>query len=116
MKNHIYILLLLVILLISSFETSIAENQNWVVTNPISNLHSTGANFNGELYASNLNPNISRGFLRSTHYNLIFSDSSVAAEYASGSGSGLFSLTDPTMDHNTTYWVRSFAINLLDTI
>ncbi|MBQ7489637.1 MAG: hypothetical protein IJT51_03860 [Bacteroidales bacterium] len=72
----------------------------------------TRAKFFGTVAADGGNAITSRGFVYNTGGNPTMSDTIVAA----GSGQGTFSATASQLDTNTTYYVRAFAINELDTV
>ena len=72
----------------------------------------TRAKFFGTVAADGGNAITSRGFVYNASGNPTLADTIVAA----GSGMGTFSATTDKLDTSTTYYVRAFAINALDTV
>ncbi len=86
-----------------------------VVTKPITVISLNGATFNGELNSSCLNPTVVRGFVYAAHANPIIGDP-LSTTVNSGSGLGLYSSVVASLNSNSNYWMRAYAINFTDTV
>ncbi|MEI8201665.1 MAG: LamG-like jellyroll fold domain-containing protein [Bacteroidota bacterium] len=85
-----------------------------VISKPVTNISSNGAILNGELTSNCLNPTDIHGFIYATQANPSFTDT-LSTKIFSGSGEGTFA-SSVTLIPNTHYFVRTFAINSIDTV
>lgn len=94
-----------------SFIAGLSKYPPTVVTSDTNNISATSAFVQGEVTSDGGDPVTDRGICWSTLPNPGFSDGKIAG----GSGSGTFICILTGLTPNTTYYVRAYAINTIDT-
>ena len=88
-----------------------SETQHIVTTSPVSSITSTGATCGGNIPANNCILFTDRGVCWSTSQNPTVAD----AHTGDGTGAGAFTSTLTGLTPSTTYYVRAYSINSMDT-
>lgn len=92
---------------ILSLKTDITAQSPSVTTSAPTNITSNSANLGGNVTSAGSSPVLERGVVYSTTQNPTTSNTKIA----SGSGIGAYTVNATSLNANTTYYVRAYAIN-----